>query len=102
MDFDTSRFLINIPNALIILTIFVYFDSPLIRYQQYSFSILLIINNGHLEINAVNIDVFNELNYGFDQNQLHSPFSQSQATPKKQKTSGFGEFYFFWILSPAF
>ena len=83
MDFDTSRFLINIPNAAIILTIFVYFDSPLIRYQQYSFSILLIINNGHLEINAVNIGVFNELNYRFDQNQLHSPFSRSQATPKK-------------------
>ena len=38
MDFDTSRFLINIPNALNILTIIVYFDSPLIRYQQYSFN----------------------------------------------------------------
>ena len=85
MDFDTCRFLLNIPNAFIILTIVVYFyfDSPLIRYQQYSFSILLIINNGHLEINAVNIGVFNELNYRFDQNQLHSPFSRSQATPKK-------------------
>ena len=81
MAFDTSRFLINIPNALIILTIFVYFDSPSIRYQQYSFNSFN--NNGHLEINAVNIGVFNELNYGFDQNQLHSPFSRSQATPKK-------------------
>ena len=82
MDFDTSRFLINIPNALIILTIFVYFDSPLIPYQQYSFNSFN-NNNGHLEINAVNIGVFNELNYRFDQNQLHSPFSRSQATPKK-------------------
>ena len=82
MDFDTSRFLINIPNALNILTIIVYFDSPLIRYQQYSFNSFN-INNGHLEINAVNIGVFNELNYRFDQNQLHSPFSRSQATPKK-------------------
>ena len=40
MDFDTCRFLLNIPNAVIILTIVVYFDfdSPLIRYQQYSFN----------------------------------------------------------------
>ena len=38
MDFDTNPFLLNIPNALIILTFFVYFDSPLIRYQQYSFN----------------------------------------------------------------
>ena len=83
MDFDTSRFLINIPNALIILTIFCLFWFSINTLENSILSILLIINNGHLEINAVNIGVFNELNYRFDQNQLHSPFSRSQATPKK-------------------
>ena len=54
----------------------------------------------HLEINHVKIGVFYEKKYNFDPNQLHSSFSRSQKTTKKQKNSDFGDFYFFRFFQP--
>ena len=48
----------------------------------------------NLQKNHVKIDVFNELKYRFDPNQVHSLSLRPHNFPKKQKNSGFGTIYF--------